>query len=157
MLSHDKKSDVYDRKYVHCECALARFKQLSMRSTAAILGPKACGSRALIRLHLSLQTPRRCDSCERFSTQHAHSTRQRHGCTQRCPARCPYCPLRPRLQPLSLSCGSIDALSAGVAHSTRRACTLLLNYKLAQRYSLALATPVRRHVTLAARSAARRR
>ena len=86
-----------------------------------------------------------------------HSTRQRHDCTPRCPARCPYCPLRPHLQPLSLSCGSIDALSAGVAHSTRRACTLLLNYKLAQRYSLALATPVRRHVTLAARSAARRR
>ena len=86
-----------------------------------------------------------------------HSARQTRDCTPRCPARCPYCPLGPRLQPLSLSCGPVHALSAGVAHSTRRACTLLLDYKLAQRYGLALATPVRRRVALAARSAARRR
>ena len=86
-----------------------------------------------------------------------HSARQTRDCTPRCPARCPYCPLGPRLQPLSLRAALFTALSAGVAHSTRRACTLLLDYKLAQRYGLALATPVRRRVTLTARSAARRR
>ena len=31
-----------------------------------------------------------------------HSARQTRDCTPRCPARCPYCPLGPRLQPLSL-------------------------------------------------------
>jgi hypothetical protein len=58
-----------------------------------------------------------------------------------------------RLEPLSLSCASDHALSAGAAHSRTRACMLLLDYTLAGRCGLALATPARRHMTLAVRSA----
>ena len=77
------------------------------------------------------------------------------------PCSLPLLPARASLAAALTACGSVHAplgrRSALNVNSTRRACTLLLDYKLAQRYGLALATPVRRRVTLAARSAARRR
>ena len=83
-----------------------------------------------------------------------HSARQTRDCTSLWPSRCACCAHEPHAS-ASLTVVRLHfRLSAGVAHLRWRTCTSLIDYKLDQRYGLALRTPARRHVTLAARSAA---